>query len=338
MGAVGAALVMSLAFGTRTLDVVYITGGALLAVTAVGVARLSRPEAVRRAPEYGAVGDSLAVELEVEAEKPVSATVRDDHNDGIEADAHFVTVADGRPLEYDAHIRKRGVHRLGPLAVAVGDVFGLWQRVFTYEKTHRVVAYPRVRPLYGSAGLLSGYVGLTEERGQFDGIRDYERGDALRDVNWKASAKRPDELVVTEYAGEGASSSITVAIEAGSDARADAAAEAAASLIVHLLNGGLSVGVVTPRQEIGPGAGESHRRTLLEALARLRMGSVDATAREEADASVRAPTGTDYVTVSFGANRHRFQELVGRAEEVEERPPDDPDAAAAADTRYEVEP
>jgi uncharacterized protein (DUF58 family) len=327
IAAVVASALMAAGFGTRTLDVVYITGGALLVATAAGVARGERPAATRRAPEYGAVDGAVTVELTVDAGRPVSASVRDATGEGLDADARFETVADGRSLEYELVPRERGVHRLGPLTVSVGDAFGLWRRTFEYDDTDRFVAYPPIQPLYGSAGPLSAYVGVTDDRGQFDGIRGYERGDALRDVNWKASAKRPDELVVTEYTGEGAKGALTVAVEAGAAERADDAAEAAASLAVHLLDAGLSVGLRTPQAEIPPGTGEHHRREVFGALARFEAGTLSAADRGDADATVRALAGGD-VTVAFGSEVHRFRELAGLAEGAEPTAGDGPEAAA----------
>jgi uncharacterized protein (DUF58 family) len=305
-------VLMGVAFGTRSLDVVVVTGLSLLAVTALDVTRLARPEADRNAPRNGAAGDTLQVELRVDAERPVTAVVTDRVERGMEADSRFETIADGRTLRYDLHLRRRGVRTLGPLTVAVTDVFGLWQRRFDYSRTSEVVVYPRIRPLYSGTGLLSGYLGLAEERGQFDGIRQYERGDALRNVNWKASAKRPEELIVTEYAGEGATTSVMIEVEAGRG-RADAAAETAASLAMHLFSGGLSVGLATSETRVEPGVGDDHRNRLLEALARLDAGAPRAPATDESsdpDVTVRAPANANAVIVEAGDGRHRFEELI----------------------------
>jgi len=305
-------VLMAIAFGTRSLDVVAVTAVSLLAVTALDVARLDRPDADRNAPRNGAAGDTLQVELRVEAERPVTAVVTDRIERGMDADNRFETIADGRTLRYDLHLRRRGVRSLGPLTVAVTDVFGLWQRRFRYDLIDDVVVYPPVRPLYSGTGLLSGYLGLAEERGQFDGIRQYERGDALRNVNWKASAKRPEELVVTEYAGEGATTSVMIEVEAGRG-RADAAAETAASLAMHLFSGGLSVGLATAESRTEPGVGDDHRSRLLEALARLDAGTPRSPPTDEstdADVTVRAPADGTAVVVEAGGGRHRFAELV----------------------------
>lgn len=312
IGTIVLGVLMAVAFGTRSLDVVAVAGLSLLGVTALDVTRLARPEADRNAPRNGAAGGTLQVELRVDAERPVTAVVTDRIERGMEAESRFETIADGRTLRYDLHLRRRGVRALGPLTVAVTDVFGLWQRRFRYDLISEVVVYPPVRPLYSGTGLLSGYLGLAEERGQFDGIRQYERGDALRNVNWKASAKRPEELVVTEYAGEGATTSVMVEVQAGRG-RADAAAETAASLVMHLLNGGLSVGLATSETRIEPSVGDEHRNRLLEALARLDAGEPRPPVAEEsadADVTVRAPANGNAVVVEAGGGRHRFEELV----------------------------
>jgi uncharacterized protein (DUF58 family) len=313
------ALVSGYSFGGRALNAVVMPIAAVLLVGAVGLARVDRPEVERTVPRNGFAGETVRAELELGGGgRPVAVSVADALPAALDGDPEATTVADGDPsvVAYEVTLAERGVHTVGPATLTATDVFGLWRRSFAYEATDDVVAFPRAYPLHEGADILAGYVGLSDAREQFDGVREYERGDAVRDVNWKASAKR-NEFVVTEYAGEGATNRVTVAVER-LDERDDAVAEAAASLLVYLLEGGLAVGLRAPGVEIAPGTGRVHRRRALTALARLDVGGppvetqgaevvvrdakdgarvvVDGTARPFGD--LRAPSATSHLEVA----------------------------------------
>lgn len=310
-----AALAMGWVFDARALNAVVMPAVALLGATYVSARRAPRPSVGRRVPDDSTAGESVAVKLDVDAERPVTVRVRDTLDDGVEGDAEFRTVATHETLRYALRLRERGVHTVGPVEVLATDVFGLWARAFTYTVTDSVVAFPRVHPLYESANLLEGYLGLTDEREQFDSIREYERGDALRDVNWKHSAKVPGELVVTEFAGEGATQSVTVAVDP-SGPRVDSAAEATASVCVHLLEAGVAVGLVTPRTRLSPGRGDPQQRQILTALARLGRAELGPDRAGEADVVVRAPADGSHVGIGVEGGMTRFGELVAGTREV----------------------
>ncbi|MFB6146867.1 MAG: DUF58 domain-containing protein [Halobacteriaceae archaeon] len=304
---VGAA--MGWYYGGRSLNAVVVPGGVLVAAGLLTVGRTVRLTIRRRVPQYGFVGDTARVELEVDGNRPWSARLVDRLPDGLVGDSAFELVADGRTVSYDLDLAERGVHELGPVRIAVADEFGLWERVLVDDVSDTVVVFPNIRPLHESADLLAGYVGLTAEREQFDSIREYTPGDALRDVNWKASAKRADDLIVTEYAGEGATTTVTVGVSAPRH-RADSVAEAGASVAVHLLDAGLSVGLITPSESVTPGRGDEHQRRLLTALARLDQGSLTADERDAADVRVRAPADGRHVRIEVSDASHRFSEFL----------------------------
>lgn len=303
-------------YGGRALNAVVVPAVTLLLVGFVTLGRGLDIEFRRRTPRHGYVGDAIHVELDVLSARPWTATVTDDVPDGLDGDGRSETVLDGDTLAYDLHLAERGIYTVGPTTVTIGDVFGLWERTVEDTATDTVVAFPPVRPLHESADLLSGYVGLTDEREQFDTIREYERGDALRDVNWKASAKRSGDLVVTEFAGQGATSRVTVGVEAPKH-RADSSAEAAASVAAHLLDAGLEVGIVTPDVDVTPGAGGDTEREILTALARFDPGRLSDPDREAVDVVVSAPGSGRHVRIEVNGASHRFGEFVTASGERE---------------------
>ena len=304
---VGLVLVAAVAsgwlFGGRALDAVVAPGACALVVTGLLVSRARRPRFVRDPPGDGHAGERRDVSLRVEGGTAVVAVVRDALGEGLEGDPVVRTAGDGRRAGYAVTLRERGRHAVGPLRVTVGDPFGLWERTFAYEDEHEVTVYPRVVPLARLPWTFAAAFGPTDERAEFAGLREYRHGDPLRDVNWKASARRSNGYVLTTYAGDGANASIDVAVNVGPEGDADGAAVAAASLVVALLDAGLAVGLHTPEETLAPSSGSAHRRRVLEALAVLGEGSVGPVDR--ADARIVVDSTADGLSVVLDGDRPR---------------------------------
>lgn len=91
----------------------------------------------------------------------------------------------------------RGFHRLGPVTYQSGDVFTLFSLERTYEHKDTIVVYPQLFPL-SDLGLPAKepFGDLKIRRSLFTdpintrGIRDYQPQDRIRDVHWKATARR----------------------------------------------------------------------------------------------------------------------------------------------------
>lgn len=297
-------------FGGRNLNAVVVPAATLLAATGIYLATLHEPELETEAPASGHQGDQRVIRHRLTGttrRAPVHLTDRLD--DALQGDPVQYTTTDSDWVGYDVTLRDRGVHTIGPTTLRIHDPLGLWYRDRHVSRSHRVTVYPRVHPLGHTVALLQGYVGMTNEREHFDGVREYRPGDPLRDVNWKASAKHPGGLAVTEYAGTGSSSHVTVVAEALGP-RADGVAEATASVVAYLLDNGLAVEVVTEAGTIPAGTGDPHRRRVLESLARLGRGQVRRRHREAADVHISAPETGEHVEVVVGSDRQRYAELV----------------------------
>ncbi len=91
----------------------------------------------------------------------------------------------------------RGYYAFGPLRLRSGDVFGLFQvEQHRLEQTHLIV-YPRLVPLRRLGlpakepfGEIRSTYRICEDASRTMGIRDYQQGDALKRIHWKATARR----------------------------------------------------------------------------------------------------------------------------------------------------
>ncbi len=295
-------------FGGRNLNVIVVPAVALVAVTWLYVMRFEEPTVVRHAPTHGHQGETKRLDLYVESDIGYPATVIDRVSDGLAGGRAHTIVTDGRWIREDLTFETRGSQTIGPTKITASDPLGIWERIFTYPKTQTVMVYPRIRPLEGDGTLLREFIGVTDERDRFDTVRDYQPGDPLRDINWKASAKRPGNLVVTEYAGEGAVTRVTIVAESVGPAT-DTVAEATASVAIYLLEAGLAVGLRTAQGHVEPGYGDAHRQEMLELLALLEQGQVRADHRQEADITVQSPRNAHHVEISTAGDHLSYANL-----------------------------
>lgn len=318
LGVLNAAL-----YGPRALNAVVAPAAIALVAAVLLVRRIEPPQITRDVPDDGHAGERHRCELHLETDTPFTGNVRDEVSDGLFAEGNEITTTiDDTALQYDVTFARRGKNDVGPARIVARDVLGLAEREFVYDDTTPVLVYPRVFDLTGRArhdlNLLPDE-SLVQNRGEFDSLREYERGDSLRDIDWKSSAKRADdELIVKEYIAESDLGTIRITAEAtpvkDTDATeqrpVDAMADATASIASFLLEAGLSVGLTVPDGHLEPGEGREQRREILELLARTGAGRVSSDRRS--DASLRidaAPDGT--VTVRMEDNVMTFDQLAG---------------------------
>lgn len=203
-----------------------------------------------------------------------------------------LTAGASRVADYDVRADVRGQFVIGPLALRRSDPFGLVELGQTFPTTTTLTVTPWVVPLAGqpTGGAWTGS-GDNRPRAFATGsaedvtVRDYRRGDDLRRVHWRSSA-RTGELMVrreeqpwqsratvfldnrsTAHRGHGAASSLEPAVSA------------AASVAVHLTRQGYTVRLVTAAGESHETQWHSHAADagvapLLQALALLRTTSV----------------------------------------------------------------
>jgi uncharacterized protein (DUF58 family) len=101
-----------------------------------------------------------------------------------------------KSLLYQVTFLMRGYYQIGPLLLESGDLFGLHRRFRLETKPHFVLVFPKVVPLQGydlSSRRPIGEVRLThrlfEDPTRIAGVREYQHGDPLNRVHWRATAR-----------------------------------------------------------------------------------------------------------------------------------------------------
>jgi len=325
IAAVVVAFASAAAFGPRGLNAVVAPGIVALLAAVWQLYRFEPPTVSRTLPARGERGSTVRVRLSLETATPRSAHVVESLDPGLEASGADRTLSVGdTTTQYDLHLAARGERRVGPVRVVARDVLGLLSRTVNYSDRETIVVRPRVHLLSGPRreALTRLHGGASDDRQAFDGLRRYRRGDPLRDIHWKSSARQPDgELVVRQFATEEGARTVEIAVESAPGS-ADAMAEAAASVAVALLEAGVQVGLTTPSGRVDPDDGGG-REAILDHLAVAGHGTVPPATRTDADVHVSATASRLRVTI--GGVEHPFSALAGSRLVV----PDGADARAA---------
>jgi hypothetical protein len=106
---------------------------------------------------------------------------------------------------YDLHPPRRGLYAIGPFVAEHEDPFGMVTATMAVGKPERLVVVPAVSSLTeGGPNLIDGegeaHLVQRKVAGNDDDLttREYRRGDALRRVHWRASARHGELMVRQE--------------------------------------------------------------------------------------------------------------------------------------------
>ncbi|MBZ6287634.1 DUF58 domain-containing protein [Streptomyces olivaceus] len=173
-----------------------------------------------------------------------------------------------REVSYRVRSDLRGRYPLGPLQMRLTDPFGLCELTRSFSAHDTLTVIPRVEPLppVRLSGEAKGY-GEGRQRslalaGDDDVIpRGYRYGDDLRRVHWRSTARYGELMVRREEQPQRARCTVlldtrVVAYEgAGPDSAFEWAVSGAASVLVHMLERGFSVRLLTGTGDSVPGEG-----------------------------------------------------------------------------------
>lgn len=236
-----------------------------------------------RALEGGDVGAEIVLRaetavdrLEVALARPAGAEIVDEKA----VLAVRLRAGDERAIPLRLGFARWGLYDIGELEVRARDPFRLviWQS--TFDRTHRLKAYPRpesvrriLAPIETQAFTGSEVARVKGDGIEYADIRDFVPGDRVRAINWRASARRQG-LVVNERHPE-RNTDVVLFVDSFADVRSadrstlDDAVRAAATLAARYLERRDRVGLVAfggILRWLQPGIGITQRFRLIETL------------------------------------------------------------------------
>jgi len=315
---VAVAELLAITYGARALNAIVAPAVVALLAAAVQARRADAPRIERTAAAPGFPGDERTVEVDIDGSGV--ASISDTVPDGLTAAGPTAEASLPTTVAYTLTYRERGAYELGPVEVRIRDVLGLVERTYEVGPTREVLVYPPVYQVAGQGAVAQRVFDRAEvERQEFDALREYVPGDPTRDINWKATARDPEEMYVTEFAGRTVEDDLVIAATADAGS-VDEMAAAAASVAVAALDAGLEVELRLPDRTVEMGRGERQHEAVLAALARtttdftspLESYALDDAAVEDADILVEAEA--EGVVVTAGRHSQSIEELTGSRE------------------------
>jgi uncharacterized protein (DUF58 family) len=102
---------------------------------------------------------------------------------------------------FSVHCARRGYHTYGPATINTGDGFGLFSRKALESRQDCVIVYPRLYsvaelrlPAKNPFGERASELQLFEDPLRTVGVREWQPGEGIRRVHWKATARHQQML------------------------------------------------------------------------------------------------------------------------------------------------
>lgn len=222
--------------------------------------------------------------------------------------------------EYTLRCTRRGIQKIGPAKLESGDPFGFLNSTRSESHVDSLMVYPAVASL-GDLGIPSarplgetrGGLQIYEDPSRFFNLRDYRRGDPLKTIDWKATA-RLQRLITRTYEP---STSITVILVVAVDTKdpywdnydtdeLERVITAAASVAMYAAQEEYTIGVfandgpIQPNRPllVQPARGPDQIHNVLSALALLRMFAFGPMSQRLAENANKLPVGSTIVVCS----------------------------------------
>jgi uncharacterized protein (DUF58 family) len=180
---------------------------------------------------------------------------------------HRLFLAQGQRVTWQVTLRgRRGVYPLAPSRLVAGDVFGLASQEHRHPPQGQLIVLPRI----GGPGV------------EFFGLREYQSGDPLHWINWRASQGSEGTLYTNEYQQE-RMADIGLVLDGrsrtnqicGDQSLLDYSTTAAATLATGYLSQGNRVSLLVYGEYLQwtlPGYGRLQSERILRVLARVQPG------------------------------------------------------------------
>ncbi|MEU3182835.1 DUF58 domain-containing protein [Streptomyces sp. NPDC006923] len=173
-----------------------------------------------------------------------------------------------REVAYRVRSDLRGRYPLGPLQLRLADPFGMCELTRSFSAYDTLTVVPRTEPLPPvrlvgeSSGYGDGRQRSLAQAGDDDVIpRGYRHGDDLRRVHWRSTARYGELMVRREEQPQRARCTVLLDTRriayqgAGPDSAFEWAVSGAASALVHMLERGYAVRLLTDTGSSVPGEG-----------------------------------------------------------------------------------
>ncbi len=234
-------------------------------------------------------------------------------------------------LVYHLHANKRGYYRVGPFFMQSGDLLGLADEVEREALSEYITVYPKIIPLTKVGipsrslfGTLKHTQPIFEDPSRVFGKRDYQTGDSLRRVDWKATAasgRMQVKLFEPSIALDTA-----VFLNLNTD-EYDLKTHFYATELAIIVAASLANWIVAQKQAVGlvangidplndqsagpipPNKGRNHLMRILDILARIQAGSSLPFASLIREESSHLSWGTTLILVSNQVQPALFEEL-----------------------------
>ena len=265
--------------------------------------------------------------VSVEDEIPLSVTVSEadivaSPNPDTQTLRHSTSMAwyERISWEYSLTPSRRGFFRIGPARIESGDLFGFFTSTEAVPKLDYLLVYPQVvtlpelgLPTVRPLGEAKGGQRIYEDASRPQGLRDYQRGDPLKIIDWKATARFQELQVRTFEPSVSMNVMLAVAVdttahywEGHSPTDLERVITAAASVAryaaeMHYTLGMFSNGtpVLADRpMKIPPNRSPEQLTIILEALATIQPLAMGAMASQLGENWRRFPMGSTVVLVS----------------------------------------
>jgi len=214
----------------------------------------------------------------------------------------------GTVKRYRLPTDRRGVFLVGPLRMTRSDPLGLWRKARQLGGFDKLWVHPLVHELAGMpAGRIKSLDGLASNRVTqggvaFHALREYQRGDDLRMVHWRSTA-RTGTLMVRENL-ETSLPQITVLVDTRASSHdADSfeeVIEAAASVLSAASRSQLPVRLLTSCGRAASGRGPARAGSLLDTLAELGLSTATVPLKDQVS-RLGIQRGGDTLVILTGA-------------------------------------
>ena len=222
--------------------------------------------------------------------------------------------------KYTIRCRQRGFYRFGPASLASGDLFGFFESRKSHTASDYLLVYPRVIPLpelglppVRPLGETRGGISIFQDPSRPWGLRDYEVGDPLKIVDWKATARMQQLQVRTFEPSSTFTVILVVTVETAerswegySPTNLERVMTAAASVASYAAQQQYSLGLFsngTPilsdrPMKLEPASSPEQLTVILEALATVRPLPIGPMPPQLAQNARRFPLGSTLVIVA----------------------------------------